>query len=172
MFAQLYYLYTSLRPHRPMLLYQQLKYHEPSTVTSSNRIIRNPAEHQQMQAISLSSNRKRSSPSWDMRYHASRRSRKHKTAPRGSQTNTTYQYNPVSPGSSNHAHANNKQSLKHEAKTRQSPETKRGRTHHGRGLDTWHVAWRQTVSVRCPWQIEPGGCVVIVVKCYNNSIPS
>ena len=28
---------------------------------------------------------------------------------------------------------------------------------------TWHVAWRQTVSVQCLWQIVPEGCGLIVV---------
>ena len=27
----------------------------------------------------------------------------------------------------------------------------------------WHVAWEQTVSVQCLWQIVPGGCGLIVV---------
>ena len=49
-FAQLYYLYTPLRPHRPMLSYQSLKYCEPSTVAISIRIVRKPRKHQQTQA--------------------------------------------------------------------------------------------------------------------------
>ena len=28
----------------------------------------------------------------------------------------------------------------------------------------WHVAWRQTASVRGPCQIVPEGCVIIVVE--------
>ena len=51
-FAQLYYLYILLRPHRPMLSYQSLKYREPSTVAISIRIVRKPGEHQQTQAVS------------------------------------------------------------------------------------------------------------------------
>ena len=46
-FAQVCYLYILPRPHRPVLLYYLLKYHEPSTVTNSKRIVRNHMEHQQ-----------------------------------------------------------------------------------------------------------------------------
>ena len=58
-----------------MLLYQKLKYHEPSTVASSNRIVWNPVEYQQILAIwstqhTVSYNHKtKGSPSWDMEYH-------------------------------------------------------------------------------------------------------
>ena len=57
---------------------------EYSNYSISNRIVGKPAEHQQMQALTLSSNCKRSSPSWDTKYLASRRNRKYETAPRGS----------------------------------------------------------------------------------------
>ena len=75
-FAQVYYLYILLEATLAYVIVPIAKVRDPSTVAISNRIVRKPAEHQQMQASTFSTNRKHSSPSWDTRYHASRQSRK------------------------------------------------------------------------------------------------
>ena len=54
-----------------MLLYQSLKYHEPSTVAISNSIVSNPMEHQQTWGKAVHRKHVTYSPSWGMSYHAS-----------------------------------------------------------------------------------------------------
>ena len=56
-----------------MLLYQSLKYHEPSTVATSNSVVSNPMEHQQTWGNAVHRKRVTYSPSWGTSYYASGR---------------------------------------------------------------------------------------------------
>ena len=50
-FAKYNYLYISLRATSARVIVQWLKYCEPSTIATRNRIVKNPMEHQQTWAV-------------------------------------------------------------------------------------------------------------------------